>query len=286
MTSPQMTRVKVNDIEINLAIWEGQGEPVLCIHGLTANCRCWCRIAEALIPSYTIMAVDLRGRGLSGKPTKGYSLYHHRKDICGILDALNIERIRLMGHSLGAVITLSFAAFHPDRVKKIVLVDGAGDLDKEQMDRVFIGIKPSLDRLSQTYSSKEEYLKTMKASPYIQPWSSYLEAYYEYEITEAENGRLRTNINKEHILEEAANLRKVDCRTLYPKVKCQTLILRATRGLVDEKDLLLPEDVIHKMTSEISNAVIFDVEGTNHYGVIFQAHEKRDHALLGFLQDE
>ena len=213
MIKPTMMRVKGDGVKINLAIWEGKGDPILCIHGITANCRCWDKIAEELSPERTIMAMDLRGRGLSDKPATGYSLEHHLKDILCIMDNLKLNRITLMGHSLGAFITLGFAAMHPGRVNKVVLVDGAGDLSKEQMDHVFVGIKPALDRLSLAFPTMDEYMEKMKEAPYMQPWSEYIETYYRYEIEEIE-GVYKTNIEAAHIREEAANVRKIDCRSL------------------------------------------------------------------------
>ena len=58
-----MKKVKGDGISIQLAVWEGRGNQVLCIHGLTANCRCWDVIASSLTPENKILAVDLRGRG-------------------------------------------------------------------------------------------------------------------------------------------------------------------------------------------------------------------------------
>ena len=57
----------------------------------------------------------------------------------------------------------------------------------------------------------------MKSAPYIQPWSDTLENYYRYELEEADDGGVRTNIDLNHILEESANVRKVDVEELYPK---------------------------------------------------------------------
>ena len=48
-------------------------------------------------------------------------------------------------------------------------------------------------------------------------------------------------------------------------------------------DLLLPEEVVEKMSREIHDAGCFDVEGSNHYGIVFQPHENRDQAIRGFL---
>jgi len=283
MAEPMMKTVQGDGVKINLAVWEGEGKPILCIHGITANCRCWDAFAAALVPRYHVMAMDLRGRGRSDKPDTGYSLDHHIRDIECLLDDLDVEKVVIMGHSLGAFIGLAFAAEYPQRIERLILVDGGGDLSKEQMDKVFIGIKPALDRLEMVFPSEAAYLIKMSEPPYIQPWSSAIETYYRYEIEPMEGG-VHTNIQPAHIQEEAANIRKVACATFYPKVNCQVLILRAPKGLLSQEDILLPEEVIDKMMAEIPDARRFDVKGLNHYGIVFQPHEARDRAVREFLK--
>ena len=284
MTEPLMKMVKGDGVGINLAVWEGDGKPILCIHGITANCRCWDGLAAALAPQNHVMAMDLRGRGRSDRPAKGYSLDHHMRDINCLLDDLKLEKVVIMGHSLGAFIGLAFAAEYPQRTERLILVDGGGDLSKEQMDKVFIGIKPALDRLEMVFPSEEAYLQKMRAAPYIQPWSPVIEAYYRYEIEPTEGG-IHTNIQPAHIQEESDNIRKVACATFYPKVHCKVLILRAPRGLLSQEDILLPGDVMHKMMAEIPDVRRFEVEGLNHYGIVFQPHEARDRAIREFLKE-
>jgi pimeloyl-ACP methyl ester carboxylesterase len=279
-----MKRVKGDGIEINLATWEGAGKPILCVHGITANCRCWDVLAAALAPEYRVLAMDLRGRGRSDKPPEGYALEYHLRDINCLLDDLGIDRAVIMGHSLGAFIGLAFAAENRDRVDRLILVDGGGDLSKAQMDKVFTGIKPALDRLGRVFPSAGEYLDKMKEAPYIHPWSAAIETYYRYEIEEVEDG-VRTNIDPAHIQEEAANIRKLDCAPFYPEIKCKVLILRAPNGLFSLDDLLLPQDVIDKMMQEIPDVRRFNVEGTNHYGIVMQPHEARDRAISEFLKE-
>jgi pimeloyl-ACP methyl ester carboxylesterase len=284
MPEPIMQKVKGDGVEINLAVWEGTGNPILCVHGITANCRCWDILANALAPVYRVLAMDLRGRGGSDKPSEGYALDYHLHDINCMLDDLSIDRAVIMGHSLGAFIGLAFAAEYPDRTDRLILVDGGGDLSQEQMDKVFAGIKPALDRLGKIFPSAEDYLNKMKEAPYIYPWSPAIETYYRYEIEEAAGG-VRTNINPAHIQEEAANIRKLDCAPFYPQLKCKVLILRAPNGLFSLDDLLLPEEVINKMTNEIPDVRRFDVEGTNHYGIVMQPHGARDEVIREFLKD-
>jgi pimeloyl-ACP methyl ester carboxylesterase len=284
MTEPIMKKVKGDAVDINLATWAGKAGPILCVHGITANCRCWDMLATALTPDYHVMAMDLRGRGHSARPAAGYSLDHHLRDINCLLDDLQLERAVIMGHSLGAFIGLAFAAQHPDRTDRLILVDGGGDLSAEQMDKVFVGIKPALDRLGQIFPSADAYLDKMKQAPYLHPWTPAVETYCRYEI-EAVEGGVRTNIDPAHIQEEAANIRKVNCASFYPRVQCKVLILRAPNGLLSQDDLLLPEDVIQKMTDEIPHVRRFDVADTNHYGILMKPHAARDQAIRKFLEE-
>jgi len=80
MADLMMKRTAGAGVELALAVWEGKGETVLCVHGISGNCRCWDHVAEALAPQYDVLAMDLRGRGLSQKPSSGYSVSHHCRD--------------------------------------------------------------------------------------------------------------------------------------------------------------------------------------------------------------
>jgi pimeloyl-ACP methyl ester carboxylesterase len=284
MPEPIMIRAKGDGIKIQLVVWEGKGKQILCIHGITANCRFWDCLASALAPHHGVIAMDLRGRGLSDKPPTGYSIEHHCKDISALMNDQGLERPVLMGHSLGAFISLVFAARHPERVDRLILVDGGGKLTKAQMAKVFKGIKPSLDRLGQIFPSLKAYLAQMKQAPYLQPWNFYMETYFRYEIEKVEGG-VRSRVHPKHIEEEAQNLGKVDSRQFYTKVASPTLILRATKGMLAEDDLLLPEDVAERMVREIPNAKRVDVKGTNHYSILFQPNKKRDQTILKFLNE-
>ena len=284
MSEPIMLKAKGDSIKIQLAVWEGKGKQILCIHGLTANSRFWDCLASALSPHHRVIAMDLRGRGLSDKPPTGYSIEHHCKDVLSLIDDLGLKRPVLMGHSLGAFISLVFSAKYPQRVDRLILVDGGGKLTKTQMAKVFAGIKPSLDRLGKTFTSFEYYISQMKQAPYLQPWNSYMETYFHYEVEKVKGG-LRSRVHPKHIEEEAKNLGKVDSRQFYKKVTSPTLILRATKGMLADDDLLLPEDVAERMVREMPNAKRFDVVGTNHYTILFEPNAVRDKTILQFLSE-
>jgi len=282
---PEMKKIEADGIKIQLAVWEGKGKNILCIHGLTANCRCWDGLAGVLAPQHRVLALDLRGRGLSDRPSSGYSVETHTRDVRALLDNLGFNRVVLIGHSLGAFITLAFAAQNPDRVSQIILVDGGGKLSPQQTGKVLAMIKPSLDRLGQVFPSFESYLEAMRKVPFFQPWSPVLEAYFRHEVEEVEEG-IRPRIQARHIEEEIANLSRIDAAQFYSKVRCPVLILRATEGILVKDDILLPAGVAQRMVREMPGAEIFDVEGTNHYSILFQPNSGRDGAILEFLKKE
>ncbi|HEX6557097.1 MAG TPA: alpha/beta fold hydrolase, partial [Ktedonobacteraceae bacterium] len=82
--------------------WGEQGQPLVCIHGITANAWCFQALADGLANDHRVFAYDLRGRGDSDKPESGYSVHTHAADLAAIIDELGLDRPVVIGHSLGA----------------------------------------------------------------------------------------------------------------------------------------------------------------------------------------
>ncbi len=282
MNGPDMIRTRGDGVDIQVARWRGKGRTMLCVHGLTANCRCWDSLAASLAPRFDLIALDLRGRGLSEKPARGYRVDQHCRDIEAVIANLNIERPILVGHSLGALIALVFAARRPEQTAGLVLLDGAGCLTEAQFAKVLKGIKPALDRLGALFPSFEAYTARLKQAPFLNPWTEALERYFRYEIEEVPGG-VRSRVRPEHIQEEIENLKKVDAADYYPQIKCPVLILRATDGTLAPDDRVLPESAAQRMLKEIPDVRCVPIDGTNHYTILFQPNPTRDDALNGFL---
>jgi pimeloyl-ACP methyl ester carboxylesterase len=282
MTGPIIKRTAGDGVELALAVWEGKGKTVFCVHGISGSCRCWDNLAEALSPQHQVLSLDLRGRGLSEKPASGYSISYHCRDIHALLKHENINQVVILGHSLGALIGLEFAAKFPEAVDRLILVDGGGQLSGEQRKKVFAGIQPTLDRLGKIFPSNEAYLDLMKRNPLLQPWTPMLEAYYLYELEDA-GGGVRSRVKAEHIKEEAENLTGYDVTEFYSRIKCPVLILRAPEGMTTPDNILLPEQALDKMLREIPDARYVDIPGSNHYSIVMQPDKGRDKAILDFL---
>jgi len=123
----------------------------------------------------------------------------------------------------------------------------------------------------------------MKLAPFLQPWSQALEDYFQYE-SEAVAGGVRSRINPANIQEEVQNIQQEVPSEYFPKVTCPVLILRATVGIFSKDDLVLPESAVDRMVSEIPEALRVDIQGTNHFSILFQSNEMRDQAVREFLE--
>ncbi|MCW4039523.1 MAG: alpha/beta fold hydrolase [Candidatus Bathyarchaeota archaeon] len=89
-----MPKVKVNNIE-SYYTSEGEGEPIVLIHGLSGSTRHWVFQIPEFSTSYTVIAYDVRGHGQTDKPRQDYVIRGFADDLAGLLDSLGIEAIRL-----------------------------------------------------------------------------------------------------------------------------------------------------------------------------------------------
>jgi pimeloyl-ACP methyl ester carboxylesterase len=104
----------------------GDGAPVVLLHGLASSCRIFDLCAPLLAASRRVVAYDQRGHGQTAKPETDYQTETFVADGVGLAEALELkEPYVLAGHSWGASIALAWAVRHPERVRAVVLIDGA-----------------------------------------------------------------------------------------------------------------------------------------------------------------
>ena len=100
---------------------------MLLVHGGRDHARNWDLVAKALMEHYSIYALDLRGHGDSDWAIGGqYSMPDFVLDVAALANEIDRDPLTLIGHSLGGAITLQFAGVCPDRVRKVVSIEGLG----------------------------------------------------------------------------------------------------------------------------------------------------------------
>jgi pimeloyl-ACP methyl ester carboxylesterase len=118
--------VKIHFIEM------GQGLPLLFLHGLGGSWKDWTANLQSFCSSYQVMAIDFPGFGDSDKPEVDYSIEWLTVMVENFLQERKLNQIRVVGHSMGALVALNLAARPDSRVKILTVIDAVGIGDKAE----------------------------------------------------------------------------------------------------------------------------------------------------------
>jgi pimeloyl-ACP methyl ester carboxylesterase len=115
-------------LKLRYLVWGDESKPpLLLIHGTRDHARSWDRTAEALIDRYCVYAPDLRGHGDSEWAIGGdYSIIDYALDIHALGEHLGREPYTIVGHSLGGGVALQYAGTFPEKVSRLVTIEGLG----------------------------------------------------------------------------------------------------------------------------------------------------------------
>ncbi|MDX2033477.1 MAG: alpha/beta hydrolase [Blastocatellia bacterium] len=108
--------------------WGSEGKPtMILVHGGLDHARNWDWVARALRDDFHVYALDLRGHGNSAwAPGALYTIAEHMLDLSALADVIGESPIYLIGHSLGGIIALHYTGIYPERVRKLVSIEGFG----------------------------------------------------------------------------------------------------------------------------------------------------------------
>src|SRR5580658_673372 len=130
----------------------GQGPPLLLIHGIGDSSHTWLPVVESFAANNTVIAPDLLGHGLSDKPRADYSVAAYANGMRDLLSVLDIERVTVVGHSLGGGVAAQFAYTFPERCERLVLV-GTGGIARSVSLLLRLAAAPNADLLMPTFGS-------------------------------------------------------------------------------------------------------------------------------------
>jgi pimeloyl-ACP methyl ester carboxylesterase len=107
-------------------IHAGSGPALLLLHGIGDCSDTWREIIPWLAQNYTVIAPDLLGHGRSDKPRGDYSVAAYANGMRDLISVLDVQRVTVVGHSLGGGVAMQFAYQYPDRCERLVLVGSGG----------------------------------------------------------------------------------------------------------------------------------------------------------------
>lgn len=260
----------------------GSGERiVIASHGITANHLSWLRVAELVDElsggAVSVVAVDHRGRAGSAETPGPFGMAAHADDLVATLDHLGVDSAVFAGHSMGAFVVAMAADRHPERVERLVLVDGGvpfelnlpPDADVEAVVQSVIG--PALDRLEQRWPDEDSYVDFFKAHPAFQPpneWVPTVEAYVCLDAMVTPEGDIRSSADKAAVLVDGgAAITDPESAAAVERISTPTLMLWAPRGILDQEPGLYTEAQIDSAVARLAHLEAQLVPDTNHYTI-------------------
>lgn len=258
--------IETNGIRLHVVDHGGDGLPTLLLPGLNANAVFFQGLVRAGLSALRVVAVDLRGRGLSDAPESGYTMEDHAADVLGLMDELGFDRIALVGHSYGGLLSYHLAANHGDRVRRIVAIDSPAEVSPTVVEQV----GPALERLRLVSPSWYDYLAAVKAMPYyVDWWDPDLEDYYRADVIEGPDGSIRSRLDPDKIQQALVGTTTIDWVQVANHIGQPVLLMRATEPFGPPGcPPILPADQARRTLKALADARMVELAG-NHITALF-----------------
>jgi pimeloyl-ACP methyl ester carboxylesterase len=245
--------VVVGDLFLSFLEWGTAGRPVLCfLHGGSAHAHWFDLVAPAFTDRFHVIALDQRGHGESewAKPP-AYATENFAADLLGFVDALGFARVTLIGHSMGGHNAMSFSAWHPDRVRALVIIDSRPMIPTDRLDR----LRRRGERTLRPYPSREAAAQSFRLVPRETNADPALLAHM------GAAGVVERDGAWVYRFDPASNAerRPVDAWTLLDRITAPTLIARG------ELSPVLPRDMADKLRSAIRGASLVEIPASYHH---------------------
>jgi pimeloyl-ACP methyl ester carboxylesterase len=195
MQDPREFRVDIGDVELSVAEWAGQSDPILLLHATGFHSRCWNQVVKRL-PDCHVYAVDLRFHGSSGD-TGEVDWKLLADDIRILIAQLNLTDVVGVGHSIGGHLIARAAAHAPERFKHLILIDPVIMSPERyaQLHRFTASIDardhPVSRRKNQWRDADEMYQRFKDRAPFDSWQPEVLRDYCDYALRPADNDAIR-----------------------------------------------------------------------------------------------
>ena len=164
--APQSHYLSVNGIDLHYLEWPGEGRPIVLWHGTSLCAAVWTPMASLLSPTHRVLAVDMRGHGLSSKPPQGYGWDALALDHAAFMEALDIQEAITVGHSRGGMVVALGNARCSRRVAAAVLIEPSLAATHPDEQRA-AGIR----RKQARFATREELYQAYRQRDTFHSWS-------------------------------------------------------------------------------------------------------------------
>ncbi len=246
---------------------------VVLVHGLSGTSRWWSRVVDHLPADVGVAALDVRGRGHSLEAPPPFDLSTLADDLAHTLTHFQIDRTVVAGYSMGAWIVAIFGQRHPDRVDRLVLVDGGLPIPSRpgaQADEVVAAVVgPALARLEIEFADEDEFFDYWRAHPALRNhWDESMRQSLGYELS-AVDGAFRVLASPEAIRLNAHQI-TVDEETnsVAADVEVPSHLIVVERGTADQPGGMIPRDAAEAAVAANSHLTMAFLPDLNHYTLV------------------
>jgi pimeloyl-ACP methyl ester carboxylesterase len=233
--------------------WGGDGQPLVMLHGLSGHARTWDHTAAALSDRYRVLALDQRGHGDSDwAPQYGIGLM--AADLLAFLDALDLREVTLMGLSMGGMVSFVFAAAHPERVRRLIVLDIGPEIAPDRTRNAAAAVA-----VSDVFASEDEaFAQARAANP--RPADKALRHRVRHNLRSLPDGTLTFKYDKALRSQPPAwlELTADQLWAAWRSVRCPVLLVRGR-----ESDVLAAETA-QRMLAENPNAAFASIPDCGH----------------------
>ena len=248
--------LQVGGLALHALEWGEPGRPALCfLHGGSAHAHWFDAVVPAFVDRYHVLSLDQRGHGASQwAPDQAYATEDFAHDLVGVMDALGWRRMTVIGHSMGGHNAMAFAAWHPERVDRLVVVDSRPAIPAERLQNMH----RRGDRGPMRHETLESALKSFRLLPretvadprllehLARAGIAEREGRFLYRFDPACNGRRRPT----------------DGWALLDRITAPTLLVRG------EHSPILPREMAADMLARLAHARLVEIPGTYHHLVL------------------
>ncbi|MBI2165199.1 MAG: alpha/beta hydrolase [Chloroflexi bacterium] len=252
---PTSKFVVVSNLRVHYLDWGNEAaQPLLMLHGLRGYAQAWDPIARDLSDRYHVVAWDARGRGESdwAKDQK-YNLATYVSDLASFIEKLNIQKVILMGHSMGGRIGIVYSAQHPLQVAALIIVDIGPTVEAKGDERIRRELKETPDEFPSSEAARAFLKKQLPALS-----DRAIEARLTHSLRALPGGKLMWKYDRA-IREQ--RLGATAPENLWPSLRalrCPTLILRGATSDI------LSRQTVEAMANVVAGSKWMEISGAGH----------------------
>ena len=256
MVKPQDKYLLVNGLRLHYLDWGSEGgQAMLLLHGFTTLAHAWDFFAPTFHDRYHVLALDQRGHGESQWSKNGsYTTEDHLVDIAGFVDAMNLEKFVLVGHSMGGRNAIMYTGCFPDRVAGLILVDSRPDNDpiaSEALRQLLVNIPEEIGSIAELATELVELY------PYLSLEMSHHLA--SHGLRQMPDGKFCPKYDlRMREQSELAGYGVSDLWLFFEQITCPTLIIRG------EESPIISRETAQRMCQVNPSAQLMEIEGATH----------------------